>query len=218
MNPAQILALILLAQAGDTRAFDTLATEMSSELRAATNGCLRHQVDDLHAAALEGMLVTVKKVNWGTIDRPRAYLGTSARNAATSRRRYLDCRSREVPTEDVALELLVEGSAPSPEDLIIQAEEADQVRTAVAKLPRRLRVVMERRFWGGLSAAETAKALDLRYVEALAREKEALKLLKVALADLDEPVAWTPPKPAWKAYRDWRDTRPLEQRLASRAG
>lgn len=101
----------------------------------------------------------------------RAWLLVRTRSRALDRRRRLR-RSKLVP-EDPAHELESSVTLPTPE--------AALVRSAVTRLPRELRVLLELGYYAGMSSAEIAAAVRIPIGTVKSRVARALAELRLAL-------------------------------------
>lgn len=102
-------------------------------------------------------------------------IGNEARNRArsTGRRTAMEMRvAAAEPSGD---------AAPSPEDIAMAAERRHELLAAMATLADDQRAVLELRYFGGLSEAETAAALGIRLGTVKSRHARALERLRSAM-------------------------------------
>ena len=85
-------------------------------------------------------------------------------------KRELKRRKREQPLDTLS-------------ETAVQAFETLPVKDAILRLPHRLREIIVLRFFADLTIAETAKNLDIPLSTAASRQKRALQLLKIELAE-----------------------------------
>lgn len=111
----------------------------------------------------------------------RAWLLTIVRNAAIDRRRGRHGRdSRVGALDDVAYGL--EAKTPDPFSIAAARLEAEQIRTAVADLPREQRHAVELAFFGGLTHQEVAEQTGEPLGTVKGRLRLGLRKLRAALA------------------------------------
>lgn len=168
--------LVLRAQRGDSRAFETIvAAHWETGFRLAY--VITRNAADAEDAAQEALLKA-----WRALDRFRAsepvrpwllrIVANEARNRrrATGRRLRLAARARDREPRGAA------GAAP--EQLVVAEEERRRLLADLAQLPDRLRLVLTCRFLLGLSEAETAAALGVRPGTVKSRTARALERLR----------------------------------------
>lgn len=90
------------------------------------------------------------------------------------------------------IEELLPTRAPSPEDLVEQAEKLTYLREAIAELPERLRVVVEDYFFAERPMADIAAELGVTDSRISQMRAEALALLRDALNHALEPTLVKP--------------------------
>jgi RNA polymerase sigma factor (sigma-70 family) len=107
---------------------------------------------------------------------PQAYLWLSLRRAAGR------AQSRWTPRFDERGLVAEVDPGPSPAESMQRKEQSNAVRDAVADLPPKFRVVVERRFLGGESLAQVADALAIPGATVATRTHRGLALLRGRLA------------------------------------
>lgn len=75
--------------------------------------------------------------------------------------------------------------APSADEVLSGAEEAERLRRAVLKLPEDLRFTVTAHFWGGLAVKEIARIEDVTTVAIRKRLHKAFGLLETSLEEED---------------------------------
>lgn len=147
--------LIRLAQAGDVAAFRQLAQRQQAFLFAcAYTFCRdRHGAEDL---AQETLVAA-----WRSLARFDGRCQLSSWLYGILKHRYLKVGTRRVgpSIDDLPADTLPQQTSTPARDAE-QAEDAAQVRAAVASLPEEHRQVIELRFFAGASLDEIATALD----------------------------------------------------------
>ena len=119
----------------------------------------------------------------GGLDQPEAYVRRMVLNE------YLGWRRRR-SSRDVAMPVdRLDGLSPAVADHATAHGERDQLRHALAALPRRQRAVLVLRFYLGLSDAEIATELGCAVGTVRSHASRALATLRTAL-DTEES-AWT---------------------------
>ncbi len=133
------------------------------------------EVDDVVQEAFVKAFGALGRFRPGADFRP--WILAIVRNEALNRRRG---RGRR---EALALKVANAsgGAAPSPEAMVIAAEERTEILTAVEDLPRNLREVIECRFLLGLSEADTASVLGIPAGTVKSRTSRAMERLRGSL-------------------------------------
>lgn len=111
----------------------------------------------------------------------RAWLMRIVTNEASNRRRSVGRRA--ALHLRVAAATTVVDAAPSPEDAVVARERREALIAAVSTLSDRDRTVIALRWFGGLTEAEMATALDCRPGTVKSRLARAMDRLRAACAD-----------------------------------
>lgn len=115
-----------------------------------------------------------------------AWLVTMARHA------LIDHLRRQRPQADIApLAELLAGPSPDPLQGLIRTEEADRVRTLVARQPAQTRELLALHYGQGLRIREIAAMLDLSEAAVKQRLHRARQSLREQLQDNDPDMATT---------------------------
>ncbi len=115
---------------------------------------------------------------------PKSYLLSVALRIWKNKKRKYAWRKRIADMHFYIEEKDVEPAAPilqSPEEQVLQEEEAEAVRRSVAKLPDRLKTVVLLYYMEGLTVAQTAAAARLAQGTVKSRLFQARKLLEKEL-------------------------------------
>jgi RNA polymerase sigma factor (sigma-70 family) len=130
-SPGDLAALVRAATAGEKAAFAVLVGRYQGLVRGTAFRVTRN-VEDAHDVTQQTWLILLRKID--TLKSPEslpAWLATTARREAL---RLLRERSRNLPLDGLALELL-EDPEDSPEEQAERHEMADRVRQALHRLP-----------------------------------------------------------------------------------
>ena len=117
----------------------------------------------------------------GALDRPEAYVRRMVLNE------FLNWRRRRANRDVSMSNALLEGLAPSVADPAAAHGDADELRRALAGLPRRQRAVLVLRFYEGLSDPEIAAELGCSAGTVRSHASRALSTLRSAL----KKESWT---------------------------
>ena len=117
------------------------------------------------------------------VERPEAYVRRMVLNEYLGWRRRRSSREVALPPETM------EGLAPRVADPALAHGDSDQLRRALALLPRRQRAVLVLRFYEGLSDAEIAVDLGCATGTVRSHASRALAALRTALHS--EEATWT---------------------------
>lgn len=161
--PSELTDLVRRAQQGDAAASDALFTATYQELRrlarARLRGGGRSALLDTTSLVHETYLRFVRARSLRLEDRLHfmRYAGRVMRSVIVdfARRRHADRRGGAA---GIHVTLRTEDGACADEEQILRVHEALQ---ALAKLDPRMALVVELRYFGGLSEAEIAEALDV---------------------------------------------------------
>jgi RNA polymerase sigma-70 factor (ECF subfamily) len=164
--------LVRRARAGDGRAFEELVRpHWETEVK------LAYLITGSHAeaedAAQEALIKAWRALGRFRSSRPfRPWLLRIVANEARNRRRASGRRAR------LELRAASGDAAPSPEALVVAADEARRVLEALDELPEQARLVLGCRFLLDLSETETAAALGVRRGTVKSRTSRALEALR----------------------------------------
>jgi RNA polymerase sigma factor (sigma-70 family) len=169
---------VLRAQRGDTRAFETLV-EPHWQLAFRLAFLITRDAAEAEDAAQEALLKAWRALPRFRESEPlRPWLLRIVTNEARNRRRSTGRRAQLVLRVEAGQ---VSGdAAPSPEELIVTADERRRLLAELAALPEQARLVLACRFLLELSEAETATALGVRPGTVKSRTARALLLLREA--------------------------------------
>ena len=167
--------LALRARGGDERAFELLVRphrETAFRLAFVITGT----APDAEDATQEGLVKAWRALRRYRVSEPfRPWLLRIVANEARNRRRSTGRRAR------LAIRAAVEISgdaAPSPEDVVVAADESRRLLEALDALPEPARLVLACRYLLDLSEAETAAALRIRRGTVKSRTARALAALR----------------------------------------
>jgi RNA polymerase sigma factor (sigma-70 family) len=170
--------LIESAKKGDHSAYGELVRAHQDISRRVAFLVLRRydEVDDVVQEAFVKAFRVLGRFRSGADFRP--WILTIVRNEALNRRRS---RGRR---ESLALKVASASgdAAPSPEAMVIAAEQRTELLTAVEALPRNLREVIECRFLLDLSEADTASVLEIPSGTVKSRTSRAMERLRESLS------------------------------------
>jgi RNA polymerase sigma factor (sigma-70 family) len=152
--------LVLRAQRGDTRAFETLV-EPHLQIAFRLAFLITRDAGDAEDAAQEALLKAWRALaRFRTSEPFRPWLLRIVANEARNRSRSAGRRG-QVALRVQALQ--VSGDAtPSPEELAVAADERRRLLAELERLPEQARLVLACRFLLDLSETETAAALGVR--------------------------------------------------------
>ena len=175
-RPLEERELVLRAQRGDERAFETLV-QAHWETAFRLGYLITRSSDEAEDVAQEAVVKA-----WRAFGRFRAteplrpwllrIVANEARNRtrASGRRMQLAFRAGRAQISGDA--------APSPEELVVTADENHRLLDEVNRLPEPARLVISCRYLLGLSEAETAATLGLRVGTVKSRTARALHQLR----------------------------------------
>ena len=173
--------LIESAQKGDQAAYGELVRAHQDIARRVAYLVLRrhNDVDDVVQMAFVKAFRALNRFRSGSDFRP--WILRIVRNEALNQARSSGRRDR------LALKVASAsgGAAPSPEAMVVEAERREELLTALEKLPKSLREVVECRFLLGLSEAATARLLRIPAGTVKSRTSRAMERLRVSLAGID---------------------------------
>jgi RNA polymerase sigma-70 factor (ECF subfamily) len=172
--------LVRRARAGDREAFGALVGQhQRTALRTAFAVCgTEGEAEDVTQEAFVKAFRALQRFREGEPLRP--WLMRIVANEAKNRRRSRGRRERLA----VRAAAMAPGAPGSTEDLALGAIKAAQLRAALARLDERDRAVIALRYFGGLSEAETASALDVPVGTVKSRLSRALDRLRVELGEV----------------------------------
>ncbi|GIF63400.1 DNA-directed RNA polymerase sigma-70 factor [Asanoa ishikariensis] len=120
---------------------------------------------------VQNALVKVMR-RWSRVDDPMAYLRRTMVNERTA-------RWRRVGSRELLTALVPERWRPDSTDAVV---ERDELLTALAQLPTRMRAVLVLRYWEDLSEADTAAVLGCSVGTVKSQAARGLARLRVVLA------------------------------------
>jgi RNA polymerase sigma-70 factor, ECF subfamily len=177
-RPREERDLVLLAQGGDTRAYEELLRP-HQEIAFRVAYVITRNAADAQDATQEGFVKA-----WRALDRFRAneplrpwllqIVANEARNRvrSTGRRELLAVRAAGAVSSGEA--------APSPEDAVLDADRRRELLGALERLPDRAREILACRYLLELSEEETASVLGIRLGTVKSRAARALDRLREA--------------------------------------
>lgn len=168
--------LVLRAQHGDSRAFETIvAAHWETSFRLAY--VITRNAADAEDAAQDALLKAWRALHRFRASEPvRPWLLRIVANEARNRRRATRSRMRLAAR---ARDREPRGAVtPAPEQLLVADEERRRLLADLARLPDHLRLVLTCRFLLCLSEAETAAALGVRPGTVKSRTARALERLR----------------------------------------
>ena len=173
--PSDERELVLRAQRGDARAYEEIVrTYQTIAFRVAY--LVSGDATEAEDAAQEAFVKAWRAFGRFRPDAPvRPWLLRIVANEARNRRRAAGRRAQ------LALRAEQEssgGAAPSPEAALLSGDERRRLLEAVDGLPEQARLVVECRYFLGLSEEETAAALDIRRGTVKSRTARALERLQ----------------------------------------
>ena len=178
-RPLDEQALIARSQHGDANAFGELVRlHQSLALRVAFLVVRDHaEAADVTQEAFVKAYRSIGRFRLGQSFRP--WLLRIVRNEALNRRR--GALRRRSLRQQFEVEAASGEAAPSPEAVVLAAEDAAEVMALVEQLPERQRSVVAYRYLLGLSEADTAAALGIPVGTVKSRSARALERLRVSL-------------------------------------
>jgi RNA polymerase sigma-70 factor (ECF subfamily) len=176
-RPREERDLVLLAQRGDSRAYEELVRP-HQEVAFRVAYVITRNAADAEDAAQDGLVKAWRALGRFRAGEPlRPWLLKIVANEARNRRRSSGRR------EHLALRAAHDfsgGAAPSPEETTLSHEERARLLAALDELPGQAREVLACRYLLGLSEDETAAALDVRLGTVKSRSNRALDRLREA--------------------------------------
>ena len=162
-GPGDITQLLIAARDGDRAIMDQLFPLVYDELRGMAHGRLRRRTPGqtldttalVHEAYLK--LVDQTRAQWNDRGHFLAVASVAMRHILVDYARRRTARKRGGPERDVTLDDIQPGVMARAEEILA----LDEALTALAELSERLAKLVELRFFGGLSVAETAQVLDV---------------------------------------------------------
>ena len=177
-RPREERDLVLLAQAGDARAYEELV-RAHQEVAFRVAYVITRNAADAEDAAQEGLVKAWRALGRFRTGEPlRPWLlqivANEARNRArsTGRREHLAVRAASAVSSGEA--------APSPEDAVLDADRRRTLLAALEQLPEAAREILACRYLLELSEEETAQVLGLRLGTVKSRSARALDRLREA--------------------------------------
>ena len=168
--------LVARARQGDTRAYGTLVEEHQT-LAYRTAYLLTGSAADAEDAVQDAFVKAYKALGRFRQGAPfRPWLLTIVANEARNRRRSAGRRERLALR--AAEDPLSGGAVPSPETVILEAEQREALLAAVEDLREEDRLVLSCRYFLGLSEEETASVLGWRRGTVKSRTSRALERLR----------------------------------------
>ncbi len=177
-RPLAEAELVLRAQRGDERAFETLIRPYE-EIAFRVAYLITGGAAEAEDAVQDGFVNAWRSLARFRRGEPlRPWLLRIVANAARNRRRSAGRRAQL--TLRAQSEQGSGDAAPSPEAVVVAREERRRLLAALESLPEKARVVLACRFLLGLSEEETATALGLRIGTVKSRTVRALDRLRDA--------------------------------------
>jgi RNA polymerase sigma-70 factor (ECF subfamily) len=176
-RPREERELVLLAQRGDSRAYEELVRP-HREIAFRVAYVITRNAADAEDAAQDGLVKAWRALGRFRAGEPlRPWLLKIVANEARNRRRSAGRR------EHLVLRAAAASSgeaAPSPEEAALDHEQRAQLLAALEELPDAARDVLACRYLLDLSEDETAAALDVRPGTVKSRASRALERLREA--------------------------------------
>jgi len=184
--------LVRRTLAGDTEAYGDLVLRHADFVHGLVYGILGHRDDALETVQAVFVRAFERLPRLRDPERFRPWLGLIATSQAKNRRRA---------RRDVAMGELPDRPSDAAEPLgtLLEAEERRRVRTALARIPEKNRIVLLLRYQGGLGYEEIAGQLGLAVTTVRSRIHEGKKMLRGLL---ETPGAG--PNPAGRTTRKTR--------------
>ncbi len=184
--------LVVLVQAvagGDELALRSLYDQLAPRVLGIAQQILRER------SAAEDVVVEVFSQVWRQAQRydtrkgsVTTWIATLARTRAIDERRSLQRHSRREALEVDSLDQVLD-PASSPFSVASDGDRAQVVRSALGRLPREQRRVVEAAFFGGLSHTEIAAALGTPLGTVKTRIRSGLSALRLALGSAEGDLA-----------------------------
>jgi len=178
-------ALIALALTGNTECFDALVDRHQSAVRRRVKSMLRNNTDE------DDLVQEVFLKAWRALAsfRSQASFRTWISHIATNEVMQLYRRESHSPTHLATIDLDTFASKfDSPQQALEQAEAAETIQNAIAKLPRIYRQILVLRDLKQLSEIETARSLRATKPMVKSRLFRARRMLAAALERQDRRV------------------------------
>ena len=162
-NTAEVTQLLLAWRAGDAGALDRLIPLIHAELYRIAGGFMRRERVDhtLQTSALVNeaylQLIDAQQVEWQNRAHFFALSASLMRRVLVDFARERQARKRGGSLEQVSLDEAMAMELGSREDIVA----VDEALTALAVVDERKSKVVELRFFGGLTEAEIAEALQV---------------------------------------------------------
>ncbi len=162
-SPGDITRLLVAAREGERSAMDELFPLVYDELHGMAHGRLRHRTPAqtlnttalVHEAYLK--LVDQTRAQWNDRSHFLAVASVAMRHILVDYARRRTARKRGGQEGDVTLDDMQPGVIGRAEEILA----IDQALGSLAELSERLAKLVELRFFGGLSVAETAEVLEV---------------------------------------------------------
>ncbi len=162
-DPGDITQLLVAVREGESSAMDELFPLVYDELRGMAHGRLRRRQPSqtlnttalVHEAYLK--LVDQTRAQWNDRSHFLAVASVAMRHILVDHARRRTAAKRGGPERDVTLDDMQPGAMNRAEEILA----LDQALEALAELSERLAKLVELRFFGGLSVAETAEVLEV---------------------------------------------------------
>jgi RNA polymerase sigma factor (sigma-70 family) len=175
-RPLAETELVVRAQRGDERAFETLIRPYE-EIAFRVAYLITGGAAEAEDAVQDGFVNAWRALGRFRRGEPlRPWLLRIVANAARNRRRSAGRRAQL--TLRAESEQSSGDAAPSPEAIVVAREERTRLLAALESLPEQARLVLAYRFLLGLSEEETASALDVRIGTVKSRTARALDRLR----------------------------------------
>lgn len=143
------------------------------------------EADDLYQDTFLMAVELKEKIDYG--NNPKSYLLSIALRIWKNKKRKFAWRKRIADVRSIADERDADTGGPtvlSPEESITDKEKEEAIRTAVSRLPEKLKIVVLLFYMEDLSTAQIAKAMNIPVGTVLSRLHQARKILKKKLEDV----------------------------------
>jgi RNA polymerase sigma-70 factor (ECF subfamily) len=175
-RPSDERELVLRAQRGDERAFETLV-QAHWEIAFRLAYLITRNAADAEDVAQEAFVKAWRALDGFRSTRPlRPWLLRIVANEARNRRRSAGRRAQLALRAHAAR--ISGDAAPSPEELAVAADERTRLLDRLERLPDQARLVLALRYLLDLSETETAAALGVRRGTVKSRTARALDRLR----------------------------------------